>query len=123
MNKEREQYEISRRHLANMMAADPEEFTQEHVDSALNYLMPCGLLKHNRKDIPVKPLLVPPELVFPAQKDVQFDNDGRPFHHLYFTMTPNFYEAMYQMAEKEEELNKYEDWRLYQRITEPDSQL
>lgn len=34
----------------------------------------------------------PPQEVFPPRKKVQFDQTGRPFHYMFFTNFPNFYE-------------------------------
>lgn len=35
----------------------------------------------------------PPEEVFPARKKPQFDRTGRPFHYLFFTVFPNYYDT------------------------------
>lgn len=36
MKKQRHEYQIGKRHLANMMGEDPETFTQEDVDVGMN---------------------------------------------------------------------------------------
>lgn len=37
MKKQRFEYQLGKRHLANMMGEDPETFTQEDVDVGKNY--------------------------------------------------------------------------------------
>lgn len=34
----------------------------------------------------------PPDEVFPARKKIQFDKTGRPFHYMFFTRFPHYYE-------------------------------
>ena len=36
-----------------------------------------------------------PTEVFPQQKEAQFDETGRPFHTLFYTLKPNFYMTLY----------------------------
>ena len=41
----------------------------------------------------------PPEEVFPKQKSVEFDYNGRPFHPFFFTNKPQYTQIMYELAE------------------------
>lgn len=57
------------------------------LQAAIAYLFPSGL---NEKR--ARPFMKPPEEVFPAKKTIQMDKTGRPFHYMFFTGFPNFYE-------------------------------
>lgn len=37
----------------------------------------------------------PPEEVFPQRKAAEFDETGRPFHFLFYTSRPNYYNIMH----------------------------
>lgn len=37
----------------------------------------------------------PPEEVFPQRKAAEFDETGRPFHFLFYTGRPNFYQVLH----------------------------
>ncbi|KOB75648.1 Mitochondrial ribosomal protein S9 [Operophtera brumata] len=78
MNKQQFEYNIGKRHLANMMGEDPETFTQKDVDRAIEYLFPSGIY-----DPAARPLMKPPQEVFPARKAAEFDEAGRPHHFLH----------------------------------------
>ncbi|UJR24861.1 hypothetical protein I4U23_006230 [Adineta vaga] len=97
------EYEVGRRHLARIMGEDPESFSQEKIDDALNYLLPSGLL-----DERARPKMRPPEEMYPKEKAVQFDKAGRPYHFLYYTAKQNYYDALHTIANKFEELRKAE---------------
>ncbi|CAF1327561.1 unnamed protein product [Adineta ricciae] len=97
------EYEIGRRHLAKIMGEDPESFTQDKIDEALNYLLPSGLL-----DERARPKMRPPEEMYPKEKVVQFDKAGRPYHFLYYTAKHNYYDVLHAVANKMEELKKAE---------------
>ena len=56
--KERSEFELGKKHLANMMGMTYEAMTQEDVDRAVSYLFPSGL---TFKD--ARPHLKPPEEV------------------------------------------------------------
>ncbi|KAJ7412466.1 28S ribosomal protein S9, mitochondrial [Pitangus sulphuratus] len=43
IKKQIEEFNLGKRHLANMMGEDPETFTQEDIDRAIAYLFPSGL--------------------------------------------------------------------------------
>ena len=55
---ERAEFELGKKHLANMMGFDPDEMTQEKVDQAIEYLFPSGL-----EDKASRPLMKAPEEV------------------------------------------------------------
>ncbi|XP_055691345.1 28S ribosomal protein S9, mitochondrial isoform X2 [Lutzomyia longipalpis] len=111
MKNQRIEYDIGKRHLANMMGEDPETFTQEDVDNAIEYLFPSGL--HSKK---ARPMMKPPEEVFPARKAAEFDETGRPYHSMFFTGRPNFFKTLYDIAENIEQLNAYEDQMIRKRV-------
>lgn len=81
MQKQREEFQIGKRHLANMMGEDPETFTQDDIDHAIEYLFPSGLYEKK-----ARPLMKPPEEVFPQRKAAEFDESGRYllFRYLYY---------------------------------------
>lgn len=101
------EFEIGRRHLANMMGMDPDTFSQEDIDSAISYLLPSGLYEPT-----ARPLMRPPEEVFKTQKEAQFDSTGRPFHTLFFTLKPNYFQTLHDISGHVIELNKFEDMML-----------
>lgn len=114
------EYEIGKRHLANMMGADPNLFTQEDIDKAIEYLMPSGLfVKESR------PIMKHPNQVFPKQKDAEFDASGRPYHSLFYTRWPNFYQTMQDVVEQMQILDSFEDKMIEKGIFQPpeDSKL
>lgn len=115
MQKEIMEYKIGKRHLANMMGEDPDRFNQADVDvciinikktivdiryiynlliiafqKAIEYLFPSGL--YERK---ARPIMKEPETIFPERKAAQFNDQGRPFHSMFYTTMPNYYEALY----------------------------
>ncbi|XP_068620083.1 small ribosomal subunit protein uS9m [Battus philenor] len=104
MKKQQFEYNIGKRHLANMMGEDPETFTQKDVDRAIEYLFPSGIY-----DPAARPLMKPPEEVFPARKAAEFDEAGRPHHFLFYTGKPNFFKLLYDAAENIQLLNQLED--------------
>ncbi|KAG8227041.1 hypothetical protein J437_LFUL013828 [Ladona fulva] len=104
MRKESINYKIGRRHLANMMGEDPETFTQEDIDRAIEYLFPSGLFEPR-----ARPLMRPPEEVFPQRKEAEFDESGRPYHFLFYTGKPNYYQLLHDVVTHLNGLNKYED--------------
>jgi len=36
-----------------------------------------------------------PEKIFPSRKAAEFDESGRPFHSMFYTSKPNYYETLY----------------------------
>ncbi|NP_001038861.1 small ribosomal subunit protein uS9m [Danio rerio] len=104
IDKQVEEFEIGKRHLANMMGEDPETFTQEDVDRSIAYLFPSGLFeKHAR------PVMKHPEQIFPKQKAVQWDAEGRPFHFLFYTGKQSYYSLMHDVYDKMLVVEKHQD--------------
>ncbi|XP_011300113.1 28S ribosomal protein S9, mitochondrial [Fopius arisanus] len=113
--KESREFDVGKRHLANMMGQPAETFTQDDVNAALKYLFPSGLFEPR-----ARPIMDDPKKIFPAKKAAQFDEEGRPFHFLFYTRTPNFYQALYintwliiyvnqDLVEHMEQLDKMQD--------------
>lgn len=114
MKKQQLEFNIGKRHLANMMGEDPETFTQKDVDRAIEYLFPSGIY-----DPAARPLMKPPEEVFPARKAAEFDEAGRPHHFLFYTGKPNFFKLLYDAAETIKQLQNFED-RVIRKKATPD---
>ncbi|CAL1674335.1 unnamed protein product [Lasius platythorax] len=104
IKKEIVEYEVGKRHLANMMGEDPDFFTQADINRSINYLFPSGL--YDRK---ARPMMQHPEEIFPSRKAAEFDESGRPFHSLFYTSKPNYYQTLYDIVEKIKSLNDIED--------------
>ncbi|XP_022911432.1 small ribosomal subunit protein uS9m [Onthophagus taurus] len=104
MKQQNYEFQIGKRHLANMMGEDPEHFTQDDVDEAIRYLFPSGLYEKK-----ARPMMKPPEEVFPQRKAAEFDETGRPFHFLFYTGRPNFYKLLYDIVEHINQTYKFED--------------
>ncbi|KPJ05789.1 28S ribosomal protein S9, mitochondrial [Papilio xuthus] len=119
MKKQQFEYNIGKRHLANMMGEDPETFTQKDVDRAIEYLFPSGIY-----DPAARPLMKPPEEVFPARKAAEFDEAGRPHHYLFYTGKPNFFKLLYDAAENIQLLQQFEDKVIRKKATpDPNGKL
>ncbi|XP_018801178.1 PREDICTED: 28S ribosomal protein S9, mitochondrial [Bactrocera latifrons] len=114
MKTQKLEYQIGKRHLANMMGEDPETFTQEDIDNAIEYLFPSGLF-----DKRARPLMKSPEEVFPARKAAEFDETGRPFHSMFYTGRPNFFKLLYDIVEEMNNLYDLEE-RMLRRGTRAD---
>lgn len=112
--KETKEFERGKRHLANMMGIESQEMTQDDIDDAVKYLFPSGLF-----DCRARPMMKHPDFLFKAQKDAQFDTEGRPHHHLFYTIKPNYHEALSQVNQHMRELNKFEDEQLAKGILDP----
>jgi len=41
-----------------------------------------------------------PEVVFPARKAAEFDETGRPFHSMFYTGKPNFFQLLHVSESK-----------------------
>ncbi|KAJ8925129.1 hypothetical protein NQ315_001311 [Exocentrus adspersus] len=117
MKRQREEYQIGKRHLANMMGEDPEHFTQEDIDNAIEYLFPSGLFEKK-----ARPFMKPPEEVFPQKKAAEFDETGRPHHFLFYTSKPNFYQTLHDTVQHINDLYMYEDAMLKKNLR-PDKNL
>ena len=104
MVEKEQEFAMGKRHLANMMGWDPERITQEDIDAAIRYLLPSGLFVPD-----ARPVMKPPEEVYPRAKAAMFDYEGRPFHYLFYTGKPLFYEILSSIHETLLQLNKFED--------------
>uniref|UniRef100_A0AC11ATW4 Mitochondrial ribosomal protein S9 n=1 Tax=Ovis aries TaxID=9940 RepID=A0AC11ATW4_SHEEP len=91
IKKQIEEFNIGKRHLANMMGEDPETFTQEDIDRAITYLFPSGLFEKR-----ARPIMKHPEEIFPKQRAIQWGEDGRPFHFLFYTGKQSYYSLMHE---------------------------
>ncbi|XP_061896469.1 28S ribosomal protein S9, mitochondrial [Entelurus aequoreus] len=104
IEKQVEEFNIGKRHLANMMGEDPENFTQEDIDRSIAYLFPSGLF-----DKKARPLMKHPEEIFPKQRAVQWGADGRPFHFLFYTGKQGYYSLMHETQSKILKIEKHQD--------------
>jgi len=98
------EFDIGKRHLANMMGEDPATFTQDDVNRCIEYLLPSGLYRRA-----ARPSMRPPEEVYAQTKEAQFDGTGRPHHSLFYTGNPNFYQTMHEIAVHQRDLDRHED--------------
>ncbi|CAO1404627.1 unnamed protein product [Diamesa serratosioi] len=113
MKSQQQEFEIGKRHLANMMGENPDTFTnQADIDNAIRYLFPSGLY-----DKKAKPLMKPPEEVFPQRKAAEFDESGRPHHSMFYTGKPNFFKFLFDIVEHMNNLNSFEDKMIRQQKT------
>ncbi|KAK7079309.1 37S ribosomal protein S9, mitochondrial [Halocaridina rubra] len=87
------EYEIGMRHLANIMGEDPETFTTEDRDRSIAYLFPSGLFEPR-----ARPLMKHPMELFPKRKAAEFDESGRPFHTLFYTGRPAYYQVLHDIT-------------------------
>uniref|UniRef100_A0A8C2WSG3 Small ribosomal subunit protein uS9m n=1 Tax=Cyclopterus lumpus TaxID=8103 RepID=A0A8C2WSG3_CYCLU len=95
IQKQVEEFNIGKRHLANMMGEDPENFTQEDIDRSVAYLFPSGLFEKK-----ARPLMKHPEEIFPRQRAVQWGADRRPFHFLFYTGKQSYFSMMHELYGK-----------------------
>ncbi|XP_022708462.1 28S ribosomal protein S9, mitochondrial-like isoform X1 [Varroa jacobsoni] len=103
LKKQGEEFDLGKRHLANMMGWDPDNITQEDIDKAIAYLLPSGLYEPR-----ARPMMKPPEDVFPREKAAEFDYSGRPFNYLFYTGKANFYCLLHDAVAELNKLNKRE---------------
>ncbi|XP_073318805.1 small ribosomal subunit protein uS9m [Pagrus major] len=104
IKKQVEEFDIGKRHLANMMGEDPENFTQEDIDRSIKYLFPSGLF-----DKKARPLMKHPDDIFPKQRAVQWGEDRRPFHFLFYTGKQSYYSLMHETFGKILKIEKHQD--------------
>ncbi|NWV28354.1 RT09 protein, partial [Origma solitaria] len=104
IKKQIEEFNLGKRHLANMMGEDPETFTQEDIDRAIAYLFPSGLF-----DKQARPMMKHPTEIFPEQRKIQWGEDGRPFHFLFYTGKQSYYSLMHETYEKLLNIQKHQD--------------
>jgi len=53
-------------------------------------LFPSGLF-----DPRARPMMKHPDEIYPKRKAAEFDMNGRPFHSLFYTSKPNYYNLMH----------------------------
>uniref|UniRef100_A0A8C2FY51 Small ribosomal subunit protein uS9m n=1 Tax=Cyprinus carpio TaxID=7962 RepID=A0A8C2FY51_CYPCA len=90
IDKQVEEFEVGKRHLANMMGEDPDTFTQEDIDRSIAYLFPSGLFEKR-----ARPVMKHPDEIFPKQTAIQWDAEGRPFHFLFYTGRQSYYSLLH----------------------------
>ncbi|XP_060625708.1 small ribosomal subunit protein uS9m [Anolis sagrei] len=115
IKKQIEEFNIGKRHLANMMGEDPETFTQEDIDKAIAYLFPSGLFEKR-----ARPVMKHPDEIFPKQRAIQWGEDGRPFHFLFYTGKQAYYSLMHDIYGKLLHIQEQQDQLLAQGST-PDN--
>ncbi|XP_066477223.1 small ribosomal subunit protein uS9m [Tiliqua scincoides] len=104
IKKQIEEFSIGKRHLANMMGEDPETFTQEDIDKAIAYLFPSGLFEKR-----ARPIMKHPTEIFPKQRAIQWNEDGRPFHFLFYTGKQSYYSLMHEIYGKQLHIQEHQD--------------
>ncbi|XP_053999910.1 28S ribosomal protein S9, mitochondrial [Hylaeus anthracinus] len=107
VEKEIVKYDLGKRHLANMMGEDPDQFSDDQITKSIEYLLPSGLY-----DWRARPMMVHPNKLFEKRKEAQFDESGRPFHFLFYTCKPNYYSILYDIADSIRYLNRIEDMKI-----------
>uniref|UniRef100_A0A914ZBF6 Uncharacterized protein n=1 Tax=Panagrolaimus superbus TaxID=310955 RepID=A0A914ZBF6_9BILA len=102
--KERGEFELGKRYLANIMGLDPMNITQQDIDASIEYLFPSGLT-----DKKARPVMKPPEEVLPKFHKFEFDKNGMPKDTLFFTLKPKFYGALSEISKKTQHLLRHHD--------------
>lgn len=113
--REQAEFEMGKQHLANMMGMDPDSLTQADIDKSIEYLFPSGLAPEAR------PVMKPPEEIFPKQKEAEFDYQGRPYQTFFYTQVPDFYDRVYRLRDSMEAVTIFGD-RLRGQGKRPDPQ-
>jgi small subunit ribosomal protein S9 len=103
ISKERAEFEIGKAHLASMMGLEAATLEQSDIDRSIEYLFPSGLAAEAR------PVMKPPEEIYPRQKEAEFDMEGRPFHPFFYTLKPHYYEAVYKLRDHMEAVTIFGD--------------
>ncbi|KAK7893593.1 hypothetical protein WMY93_022745 [Mugilogobius chulae] len=112
IQKQIEEYNIGKRHLANMMGEDPETFTQEDVDRSIAYLFPSGLFEKKARPlmkVKSKPKIYASRRNISKQRAIQWGADGRPFHFLFYTGKQSYYSLMHDLYGKVQAVERYQD--------------
>ncbi|KAK6745641.1 hypothetical protein RB195_012014 [Necator americanus] len=102
MAKERADFELGKRHLANMMNLDPHAMTQDDIDKAIAYLFPSGLF-----DLKARPVMRPPDEILPKFHRFSFDDEGRPMDSRFFTLHPVFYGLLSEIGIKTKAITSF----------------
>ncbi|XP_011604724.2 small ribosomal subunit protein uS9m [Takifugu rubripes] len=104
IQKQVEEFNIGKRHLANMMDEDPENFSQEDIDRSIAYLFPSSLFEKK-----ARPVMKHPDEIFPKQRAIQWGEDRRPFHFLFYTGKQSYYSLMHEIYSKILNVEKVQD--------------
>ncbi|XP_016804702.1 small ribosomal subunit protein uS9m isoform X2 [Pan paniscus] len=72
--------------------AAPELQTNVRSQRAIAYLFPSGLFEKR-----ARPVMKHPEQIFPRQRAIQWGEDGRPFHYLFYTGKQSYYSLMHDV--------------------------
>ncbi|XP_045443235.1 28S ribosomal protein S9, mitochondrial isoform X3 [Pipistrellus kuhlii] len=71
---------------------------------AIAYLFPSGLFEKR-----ARPIMKHPEQIFPKQKAIQWGEDGRPFHYLFYTGKQSYYSLMHDAYGKILDIEKHKN--------------
>ncbi|KAK4474360.1 hypothetical protein MN116_001523 [Schistosoma mekongi] len=111
---EKREYDSGRKYLAQIMGYDPIHFTTEQVNEAIEYLLPSSLYSKRSR-----PVFKEPHLVFPPQKKLQCDINGRPLNSYFYTAHQNFCKIMNEAVYKLEDMNLQVDHSYINKTTIP----
>ncbi|CAJ0574406.1 unnamed protein product, partial [Mesorhabditis spiculigera] len=95
MARERAEFDLGKRHLANIMGIDAHSMTQADIDKAVEYLFPSGL-----SDKQARPVMKPPDEILPTFNKYSFDDEGRPVDARFYTYHPKFYTLLSEIGQK-----------------------
>ncbi|CAJ0942258.1 unnamed protein product, partial [Mesorhabditis belari] len=95
MARERADFDLGKRHLANMMGIDPHTINQNDIDKAIEYLFPSSLF-----DKKARPVMRPPDEILPRFNRFTFDDEGRPSDSRFYTLRPKFYALLSEIGLK-----------------------
>ncbi|XP_065437009.1 small ribosomal subunit protein uS9m isoform X3 [Chrysemys picta bellii] len=74
------------------------------AQKAIAYLFPSGLFEKR-----ARPIMKHPTEIFPKQRAIQWGEDRRPFHFLFYTGKQSFYSLMHEIYGKLLDIQKYQD--------------
>jgi len=114
IKEKKDEFELGKRHLANIMGWDPNHITQDDIDSAIRYLLPSGLFEPK-----ARPMMKPPEEVYPKHKVAMFDVQGRPFSPFFYAVKATYYEYLHDIHAVYLSLNNFEDQMISKGILIP----
>lgn len=92
LKEKREEFELGKRHLANIMGWNPDTISQDDIDEAIRYLLPTMLFAKT-----ARPMMKPPEEIYPKQRGALFEPNGRPFHFLFYTGKAKYFEHLREL--------------------------
>ncbi len=74
-----EQFELGKRHLANMMGLDPEMMSSQDIQKSIEYLFPTGIFAKS-----AKPVMKHPFELFPTLASLDVDESKRPRNPFFY---------------------------------------